>query len=105
MSDQYALIIVRGEKGGGKGGGEGGAARIAQESTHTLQSKSVMRVVEVLSEGEISGLADGTKSIYFDDTPLQNGNGSYNFSGVKRCSAPGRPTRPISPASPASRAR
>ena len=33
----------------------------------------------MLSEGEIEGLDDGNKSIFFDGTPLQAADGSYNF--------------------------
>lgn len=36
-----------------------------------------------LCEGEIAGLADGYKSVYLDDTPLQNDDGEFNFTGVK----------------------
>lgn len=73
-------FLVSGKKGG-KGGG-GGATRVAQEAPNTLQSKSLLRVVELISEGEILGLVDGAKSIKFDKTPLQNADGTYNFSGV-----------------------
>lgn len=72
--------VVGGSKGGGKGGG--GSSRVAQEAPNTLQSKSVLRVVELISEGEIVGLVNGAKSIYLDDTPLQNADGSFNFSGI-----------------------
>lgn len=36
-----------------------------------------------LREGQIAGLASGYKSVYLDDTPLQNDNGEFNFTGVK----------------------
>lgn len=70
--------IIRGS--GGKGGG--GSSRVAKEAPNTLQSKAILRVAEVISEGEIIGLVDGAKSIYFDKTPLQNPDGSYNFIGT-----------------------
>lgn len=66
---------------GGKGGG-GGTARAAQEDPNSLQSQATAKVLDIVSEGEIVGLVDGMKSIYFDDTPLQNADGSFNFAGI-----------------------
>lgn len=40
-------------------------------------------VVDLLGEGEIGGLYDGLKSVYLDQTPLQNADGSLNFEGVE----------------------
>lgn len=67
---------------GAKGGKGGGGGRAAQEAPNTLQSKAVARLIDILGEGEIKGLVNGPQSIFFDDTPLQNADGSYNFSGV-----------------------
>jgi predicted phage tail protein len=39
-------------------------------------------VLDLLGEGVIGGLIDGAKSIFLNDTPLQNSDNSYNFSGV-----------------------
>jgi predicted phage tail protein len=47
-----------------------------------LQSKQLARVIDLVSEGEIKGLVNGLKSIYLDDTPLQNSDGSFNTDGV-----------------------
>ena len=60
--------------GGGGFGKSGGALRSATEARDNLQSRAVARVLDLLSEGEIEGLVDGYKSIYFDDTPLQSAN-------------------------------
>ena len=75
---QPSLIIGAG--GGGKGGG--GSARVAQEAPDSLRSKAFARVVDLVCEGEIQGLANGLKSVYLDDTAIQNADGSYNFAGV-----------------------
>lgn len=75
------IIGYGGGGGGGKGGG-GGESRTPTEDPDSLRSKSFARVVDLLSEGEIEGLVNGAKSIYLDGTPLQNDDGSYNFSGV-----------------------
>lgn len=47
-----------------------------------LSSKSYAKVIDLISEGEIQGLKDGNKSIYLNNTPLQNADNSYNFQGV-----------------------
>jgi predicted phage tail protein len=72
------MKILRGA-GGGKGGGGG---RAPVETPDNLQSRQLARVIDVVSEGEIEGLIDGLKSVYLDDTPLQNADGSLNFAGV-----------------------
>ena len=76
--NQAQLIIGAG--GGGKGGG--GSARVAQEAPDSLRSKAFARVVDLVCEGEIQGLANGLKSVYLDDTAIQNADGTYNFAGV-----------------------
>lgn len=38
--------------------------------------------MDLVCEGEIQGLANGLKSVYLDDTAIQNADGSYNFAGV-----------------------
>lgn len=68
--------------GGGKGGGGGGGGRVAQESPDSLRSIAYASVLDLVSEGEIEGLANGLQSVYFDGTPLQNENGSFNFTGA-----------------------
>ncbi len=72
--------LIRGAGGGGKGGG--GSARVAQEDPDSLRSRQYARVLDAICEGEIVGLVDGAKSVYLDDTPLQNADGSYNFQNV-----------------------
>jgi predicted phage tail protein len=79
MSTVDSQLIV-GAGGGGKGGG--GSARVAQEAPDSLRSKAYARVVDLVCEGEIEGLVGGLKSVYLDDTPIQNSDGSYNFTGV-----------------------
>tara|TARA_R100001509_G_scaffold47696_1_gene25846 strand:- start:4617 stop:7922 length:3306 start_codon:yes stop_codon:yes gene_type:complete len=63
--------------GGGKGGGGGSSPTEADDS---LQSKQFANALDLISEGEIEGLDDGNKSIFFDGTPLQAADGSYNFA-------------------------
>ena len=68
--------------GGGKGGG-GGEQRTPTEEANSLFSTSYAKVIDLISEGEILGLVDGLKSIYIENTPLQNADGSYNFQNVQ----------------------
>ncbi|KAB2970339.1 phage tail protein [Zoogloea sp.] len=63
---------------GGKGGGGGSA----DEAPNTLRSMNTVRVLEVISEGEIKGIVGGAQGIYFNNTPLQNSDGTYNFKNV-----------------------
>ena len=67
---------IRGS-GGGKGGGGGSSA--PKEDDNTLFSASKARVIDLVSEGEIVGLINGAKSIFVDQTPLQDASGTYNY--------------------------
>ena len=80
MGAHHVTTLIRGSGGGGKGGG--GGARTPQEAPNTLRAKTTAYLIDVLGEGEIVGLVDGARSIYFDDTPLMNPDGSVNFRGV-----------------------
>ena len=71
-------IAGAGGGGGGKGGGGGGSS--PTEADDSLQSKQFANALDLISEGEIEGLDDGNKSIFFDGTPLQAADGSYNFT-------------------------
>ena len=74
MSEQDYII--------GYGGGKNGKGSGGQEDQNTLFSTAKGRVVDLLSEGEISGLLNGKKSIFIDNTPLQDATGTDNFEGV-----------------------
>jgi predicted phage tail protein len=67
----------------GHGGGQKPPApRIPIEAENTLRSKATVTFMDVLGEGPIKGLVDGLKSVFYNDTPLQASDGSYNFKGV-----------------------
>jgi predicted phage tail protein len=68
---------IAGAGGGGKGGG---GSHTPTEADDTLQSVQFATVLDLISEGEIEGLEDGNKSIFLEDTPVQNADGSNNFS-------------------------
>lgn len=68
------------------GGKSGGGAATPYEAPNTLNSAQSLHVVDAVCEGEIKGFAYGNdepwKSVFFDDTPVQNQDGSFNFKGV-----------------------
>ncbi|WP_455261833.1 host specificity protein J [Neisseria sp.] len=68
------------------GGKSGGGASTPYEAPNTLNSAQSLRIIDAICEGEIRGFANGNdkpwKSVYFDDTPIQNPDGSFNFKGV-----------------------
>ncbi|MFA9487172.1 host specificity protein J, partial [Moraxella sp. E33BD] len=66
--------------GAKKGSGKQRQPVIAPDSA---QSKAFVSIMYGLGEGEIAGLANGYKSVYLEDTPLQNDNGEFNFPNVK----------------------
>lgn len=78
---QNENILIKGAKGGGKGGG--GSSRVAQEAPDSLRSRAYARIIDLISEGEIEGLATGDlQSVYLDGTSVMNADGSFNFSGI-----------------------
>lgn len=59
------------------------------ESPDSLRSKQYARIIDCVCEGPIVGLVDGEKSVYLNDTPLKNLDGSFNFTGVSIISRKG----------------
>lgn len=64
------------------GGKSGGGQHTHYEASDSLHSTSFARVLDLVSEGEIAGLANGIQSVYLDGTPIQNGDNSMNFKNV-----------------------
>ena len=73
--------------GGGGGGKGGGGSHTPTEADDTLQSVQFASVLDVISEGEIQGLENGNKSIFLEDTPIENADGSNNFQMARRAAA------------------
>ncbi|HIE4692568.1 TPA: TipJ family phage tail tip protein [Klebsiella pneumoniae] len=67
--------IIKGRKGGGS------KQRTPTEQPDDLQSVAKAKILLALGEGEFAGGLTG-KDIYLDGTPLENADGSQNFSGV-----------------------
>ena len=79
--------LILGSGGGGKGGGGGGRTPVEQDDS--LSSEQFANVLDLLCEGEIQGFDDGAKSIFLEDTPLQNADGSFNFDNFAVASVNG----------------
>lgn len=73
---------IRGAGGGGGGGGGGQPPRTPVEDPDSLRSRAFIRIVDLVSEGEIEGLVDGQKSVYFNETPWVSESGTENFRGI-----------------------
>ncbi|MFI2872306.1 carbohydrate binding domain-containing protein [Klebsiella aerogenes] len=67
--------IIKGRKGGNS------KQRTPTEQPDDLQSVAKAKILIALGEGEFAGGLTG-KDIYLDGTPLENADGSQNFSGV-----------------------
>lgn len=67
-------------KGAKKGSGSSRKPVVAPDSA---QSKTFIKIMYGLSEGEVKGLLNGYKSIYLDDTPLHDASGNWNFQNVQ----------------------
>ncbi|HHF8307407.1 TPA: DUF1983 domain-containing protein, partial [Klebsiella pneumoniae] len=67
--------IIKGRKGGSS------KQRTPTEQPDDLQSVAKAKILIALGEGEFAGGLTG-KDIYLDGTPLENADGSQNFSGA-----------------------
>lgn len=74
---------IQGYKGG-KGGG--GSTRTPTEDQDNLHSIAYASVIDLVSAGPIHGFVDQNnplRSVYLDNTPIQNEDGSLNFQDVQ----------------------
>ena len=82
--------FIKGSGGGGGGGkGGGGGSRTPTTAKDSLNNKSFANILDVISEGEIDGIHDPGgftnsfhQSIFFNNTPLKNADGTDNFNDV-----------------------
>jgi len=83
--------FIKGSGGGGGGGkGGGGGSRTPTTAKDSLNNRSFANILDVISEGEIDGIHDPGgftnsfhQSIFFNNTPLKNADGTDNFNDVK----------------------
>lgn len=70
------------------------------EAPDSLFSMAYARILDLVSEGEIEGLVDGLKSVYLDETPVKNADGSLNFKDVQIDTRVGTPSQAFIPGFP-----
>ncbi len=84
MSEPTQLARARSAAGiAGAGGKGGGNARTPVETPDSLHSISYAKILDLTSEGEIRGLVAGNQSVYLNEVPIQNSDGTLNFAGVR----------------------
>lgn len=76
MEENFKLKVTAGAGGGGGGG------HTPVEDPDSLQSRAMVSIIDLLGEGQVGGLVNGAKSIFFNGTPLENDDGTRNFQGV-----------------------
>ena len=98
---EFKITDIKGSGGGGVGssapaspGGSGKSGAQGVESPNTLRSNAFARIVELICEGPIDGLVNGGQSVYFNQTPVVNANGTVNYRGVTWDSRNGLPDQP-----------
>ena len=101
---EWARDEVDADRGGGGGGGLGGGLGDLGSgplgSVVDARPIEYARVLDLVSEGPIEGLVDGLKSVFLDDTPVQNSDGTLNFSGLILQSVSGTGTQAPIPGFP-----
>lgn len=83
--------VIVGYKGGG------GSQRTPVETPDSLRSDAYFQIIDLISEGEIGGLVNGLQSVFLDETPLVNPDGSNNFSNAHVEFRPGTPNQTYIP--------
>lgn len=83
------------------GGKKGGGSRTPVQGKNTAKSAQRIRQIHAVCEGVVHGFANGNehplKSVFLDDTPVQNADGSYNFHGIDVMFQAGTPDQPYVP--------
>lgn len=70
-------------RGGGGDDSDSGGSQQPVISPDSLESIAFLRILDLLCEGEIVGLVNGSQSVFLNNVPLQNADGSYNFQNVQ----------------------
>lgn len=67
----------------GHKGSEAESPRAPVESPDSLASISRANILDLCSEGEIKGLRNGLRSVFLNETPVENADGTANFSSME----------------------
>jgi predicted phage tail protein len=79
------MIEIKGSGGLFGGGGQTSSNSAQPDEQVGLRSRAIIKVLFLLSEGEIAGFPPGEdyrKSIYVNNTPIMNPDSTLNFQGV-----------------------
>jgi predicted phage tail protein len=79
---------IYGAKGGG--GGSGSAKQ-------TLRSTVTGKFIDLISEGPCTGIVNGAQGVYFDNTPIQASDGTWNVSNLTFAQRTGLASQTIVP--------
>lgn len=91
MTEELAVIE------GSGGGKKQPKAHTPVEAPNTLQSNMRGRILDLIQYGPIRGLVNGWKSVYLDDTPVENADGTRNFDGLTLTTREGYPDQEMIP--------
>lgn len=64
------------------GGSSSGSSSTPSEVPDNLKSTQKLQIIDLISEGPIFGPVNGLASVYLNNTPVLNSDGSANFTGV-----------------------
>ena len=84
-------IVIEGE------GGKNGSARQPEEAENTLQTSTLVNILEVISEGEIVGIVGGYQGTFLNQMPIENLDGTKNFDNVTGDYRTGTPSQTTIP--------
>ena len=76
LSKSVKSALIAGAKGGSK-------ASAPVEAPDSLHNVSLAHILDLVSEGEIRGFVNGMESVFLNETPLANPDGSLNFKNVQ----------------------
>lgn len=71
---------------GGSIGNAGNNSSTIEGAENTPEENQTAVVYDVLSEGPIEGLVDGTNSIFIDKTPVTTSDSKHQPIRIKKCS-------------------
>jgi predicted phage tail protein len=87
--------------GAGGGGKSGSSSSGATEAPDSLRSMEIARVIDIISEGPIKGFVKpGMQSVFWQDTPVENPDGTKNFKNYSFFFLEGLVQQPYLPAFP-----
>lgn len=78
-------------------GGGGGGSHTPVESPNSLRSTEYARIIDIISEGEIGGLVNGSQSIFLEGVPITNADQTSNFQGISVIQKVGTPSQSYVP--------